>query len=125
MKKETNFNFKDLVVWQRSIDFAHQVIQMTEKLNTDRKHFRLIEQVEASSASIAQNIAEGKGRHSTKEFIQFLYYSRGSLFETITLLNLFHKMNWIRKENLQLLETQAQEIGMMTNGLISKLLARR
>lgn len=52
-----NFNFKELNVWQKSLQFANDVIEITENLNTDKNHYLLIEQIEASSASIAQNIA--------------------------------------------------------------------
>ena len=58
------FGFKDLKVWQKALDFADEVIELTENLNTKYKHFRLIEQIEGSSASVAQNISEGKGRNS-------------------------------------------------------------
>ncbi len=115
------FGFKDLSVWQRALDFANKVIELTESLNSDQKHYRLIEQIEASSASIAQNIAEGKGRYSKKEFKQFLYYSRGSLYETLTLLNLFSLRGWISESQLSLLENEADEIGRMLNGLINSI----
>src|SRR5690554_4865478 len=108
-----NFNFKELNVWQKSLQFASEVIELTEDLNTNKNHYRLIEQIEASSASIAQNIAEGKGRFSKKEFKQYLYISRGSLYETITLLNLFQMRNWITQEQLDKLETDALEIASM------------
>jgi four helix bundle protein len=62
------------------------VIRLVGNLKTPRKHYRLIEQLEAASTSVAMNIAEGKGRPTTKEFIQFLYIARGSWFEVITLL---------------------------------------
>jgi len=71
--------------------------------------------------SVAQNIAEGKGRYSQKEFRQFLYYSRGSLFETVTLLNLFALRNWITEAKLSQIEHEANEIGKMLNGLINSL----
>jgi four helix bundle protein len=67
------FGFEDLEVWKRAIKFADKAISVTEKLNTQNKHFRLVENLEASATSIALNIAEGKGRYSKKEFIQFLY----------------------------------------------------
>jgi len=116
-----NFNFKDLKVWQKSLQFASDVIEITENLNTHKNHYRLIEQIEASSASIAQNIGEGKGRYSKKEFKQYLYFSRGSLYETITVLNLFRKRNWITQEQLDKMETDASEIGKMINGLINNI----
>ena len=77
--KEIRFSFEDLEVWQKAIEFASKVIGIAENTQTDRKHFRLIEQLESASTSIALNIAEGKGRYSKKEFIQFLYIARGSL----------------------------------------------
>ena len=120
MNKPT-YGFKDLTVWIRALEFANKVIELSESLNSNTKHYRLIEQIEAASASVAQNIAEGKGRYSKKEFKQFLYYSRGSLYETITLLNLFALRNWISNEQLVLLEDEANEIGKMINGLINSI----
>jgi len=92
--KKVHFKFKDLIVWKKAIEYADQIIELTEILNTKVRHFRLIEQLELSSASITQNISEGKGRHSKKEFVQFLYFSRASLYETITLINLFYRRKW-------------------------------
>ena len=98
MKKK--FGFKDLEVWQKAIDFTNNVLDLSENLNTDAKHYRLIEQLEAAAASVPQNIAEGKGRLSKKEFIHFLYIARGSLYEVITLLVIFERRNWITQETL-------------------------
>ena len=114
-----DFGFKKLVVWQKALDFADEVIELTEHLSTSGKHFRLIEQVESSSASISQNIAEGKGRNSKKEFEHYLYIARGSLYETVTLLNLFNKRSWIEPEKLNELENEALEIAKMLKGLIN------
>ncbi len=74
------FGFEDLEVWNKAIEFADQVIDLIECLDTNRKHFRLIEQPEAASTSVAMNI-------------QFLYIARGSLYETVTLLEIFRKGN--------------------------------
>ena len=60
------FAYENLEVWNRSIDFAVKVISTVDNISTDRKHYRLLEQIEASSTSIAMNIAEGKGRYSKK-----------------------------------------------------------
>jgi len=51
----------------------------------------LLEQIEASSASVSMNLAEGKGRFLQKEFIQYCYIVRGFLYETMTLLEVFKK----------------------------------
>lgn len=82
------FGYEDLEVWDRSVDFAVNIIDLIENINTPRKHYRLFEQIESSSTSIAMNVAEGKGRFSKKEFVHFCYISRGSLYETMTLLEI-------------------------------------
>jgi len=65
-------SYKELIVWQKSMAFANDVIQGIEHLETDRKHYRIIEQLEAAVTSIPMNIAEGKGRDSKKEYVHFL-----------------------------------------------------
>jgi four helix bundle protein len=75
--------------------------------------------LEASSTSIPLNIAEGKGRHSRKEFVQFLYIARGSLYETITLLIIFHKNKWIDDNQLETSKAFGDEIGKMLTSLIN------
>lgn len=116
--RKARFIFENLNVWQKAVDFAVKVIDTSEEIETKRKHYRLIEQIEAASASIALNIAEGKGRYSKKEFIQFLYVARASLYETITLLIIFYKKNWITDLQLEELEVFAEEISKMLSNLI-------
>lgn len=111
-------------VWKKAVDFAKSVIDLTEEINTDRRHYRLIEQLEASSTSIALNIAEGKGRYSKKEFLQFLHIARGSLFETVTLLRIFHQKKWIDDAQLEKVEDAGSEVGKMISGLISSIRIR-
>lgn len=112
------FSFEDLEVWQKAVEFADKVISLVEEIQTDRKHFRLIEQLEASSTSVALNIAEGKGRYSQKEFVQFLYIARGSLYETITLLTTFQRKKWIENIRFEEMKTFGDEIGKMLSSLI-------
>jgi len=119
--KIIRFAFEDLEVWQKSVGFANKVISFAEEIKTDRKHYRLIEQLEAASTSVALNIAEGKGRYSKKEFTQFLYIARGSLYETITLLIIFHKRGWISEENLDKSKDLGDHIGKMLSSLINSI----
>ena len=119
--KSMDFAFKDLLVWQKAMEFADYAISLAENLNSPNKHYRLVEQFESASTSVPMNIAEGKGRNSKKEFIQYLYISRGSLYETVTLAIIFQKRNWISKEDLNKLESDAIEIASMTKGLINSI----
>ena len=121
MPSERTFSFQDLQVWQKAVEFAEHIILLINDLNTDRKHYRLLEQLESASTSIAMNIAEGKGRYSQKEFIHFLYISRGSLFETITLVEIFRRLQWISQGQYDAVETRGEEITKMLNSLLSRL----
>lgn len=115
------FGFEELVVWKRAIQFASDVIDVTERLHTTAKHARLIEQIESAATSVASNIAEGKGRYSKKEFVQFLYIARGSLYETVSLVILFEQRGWLKAGDSQRLCADANEIAKMINGLSQSL----
>lgn len=119
--KAIKFSFEDLEVWQKAVDFTDKVISIAESINTDRKHHRLIEQLEAASTSVAMNIAEGKGRYSKKEFAQFLYIARGSLYETIALLIIFQRKGWINNSQLDEIKELGDYIGKMLSKLINSI----
>jgi len=122
MSKEENiFSFQELKVWEKSVLFAEEVIRAMDELNAPRKHYRLIEQLESASTSVAMNIAEGKGRQTTKEFIQFLYIARGSLFEVVTMLVILQEVGWIEAEKVRHFQRLAEEITKMINSLIKSM----
>jgi four helix bundle protein len=107
------FGYENLDVWNRAVDFAVRVIDLVETIDTGRKHYRLLEQIEASSTSVSMNLAEGKGRNSSKEFIQFCYIARGSLYETMTLLEIFRRKKWVSNFAYSQLEKEGIEIASM------------
>jgi len=115
------FGYENLEVWNRAVDFAVRVIDLVETINTGRKHYRLFEQIEASSTSVSMNLAEGKGRFSQKEFVQYCYIARGSLYETVTLLEIFKRKGWISEEEFSSLKSEGIEIASMIKGLINSL----
>ena len=113
--------YEDLEVWNKAVDFAVRVVNTVEKIETNRRHYRLFEQIEASSSSISMNIAEGKGRYSKKEFVHFCYIARGSLYETMTLLEIFRRIGWISDAQYLEFEDLGKEIASMLKGLINAL----
>jgi four helix bundle protein len=115
------FSFEDLEVWQRAVQFAESVIVSSEKWKTSGKHYRLLEQLEAATTSVAMNIAEGKGRYSKKEFKQYLYIARGSLFEVITLLMIVKKLGWIDGNALERFRNDGETIGKMLSNLANSI----
>ena len=118
---EGQSSYKDLMVWQKSMVFANEVIEIIDELDTPRKHYRLFEQLESCVTSIPMNIAEGKGRNSKKEFAHFLYIARGSLYESLTLLEIFKMRGWLTEKNFAELENKSNEIAKMLKGLINSL----
>jgi four helix bundle protein len=124
MANDFQIAYKDLQVWQKSMTLAINIINLTEIFDTNRKHYRLIEQIEASVASIPMNIAEGKGRESKKEYVRFLYIARGSIYETLTLLEIFLRKGWIQEEAYLKLEQESIEIIRMSKGLINAIIAK-
>jgi four helix bundle protein len=78
--RKIRFGYEDLEVWNKAVDFAVLVIDLVEKSFKHSNHYRLLQQIEASSTSVGMNIAEGKGRFSKKEFVHYLYIARGSLY---------------------------------------------
>ena len=116
---DIEFGYEKLLIWQRAIEWADRVLSIAENIETERKHYRLIEQIESSCTSVPMNIAEGKGRFSKKEFVHFLYIARGSLYETMTLLEIFLKRRWVSQEEFSSVKNETREIAKMLNGFIN------
>ena len=81
--KKYVFPFEKLEVWQESVELADFVMELLERVPQGR-HLRVVSQMEGAAVSVAQNIAEGKGRQHRKEFLQYLSIAQGSLYETVT-----------------------------------------
>jgi four helix bundle protein len=77
--------------------------------------------VRSAVTSPAQNIAEGRGRQNKKEFIQFLYIAEGSLFEVVTLNEIFHRNSMFSDEQSFDIRTRCEQIDRKLNGLIKSL----
>lgn len=103
-------DFENLEIWQKGMDMAEFCLDITERLSGEKKHYRLIEQLESSSLGVPQNIAEGKGRYSKNEFLQFLYYARGLLYESITLIKIFSRKKWINQEEYAMFRKMSHEL---------------
>jgi len=108
--------YKDLKVWQRSLDLVVDVYKATAEYPKDER-FGLISQTQRSAVSIPSNIAEGAGRNSDKEFIQFLAISNGSSYELETQILVAEKLNFITKESSENICTQLDEIQKMNYNL--------
>jgi four helix bundle protein len=81
--------------------------------------------MEGAVVSVSQNIAEGKGRQYKKEFIQFLSISQGSLYETITLNEVFRRRRLFSQEDSLEVRTRGEQIDRKLNGLMNSLRGSR
>jgi len=123
MKKEFVFPFEKLDIWQLAINLADFVFNLLESFPPN-KYLRIIGQMESAVSSVAQNIAEGKGRQYKKEFIQFLYISEGSLFEVLTLAEIMRRRKLIEEKDMINIRQQAEMIDRKLHGLINSLRKR-
>jgi four helix bundle protein len=124
MDNRFEFPFEKLEVWQLAVDFADFILGLLENFPAN-KHLRLIGQMEAAVSSIAQNTAEGKGRQYKKEFIQYLYVAEGSLFEVLTLTEIFKRRKLLKEEEAFEIRQKAEIIDRKLHGLINSLRGRR
>ena len=118
---ELVFKYESLDVWNVAIDFATSLIEIGNSLKDEFKCYRLVDQLQAASTSISMNIAEGQGRNSDKSFVLFLSYSRGSLFEVLTLIEIFYRLEWLTQTARDTVRTTGLRIVKMLNALISSL----
>lgn len=124
MKEKYIFPFEKLDVWQLSVDLAEYVLGLLEKIPSN-KHIRLISQMEGAVTSVPQNIAEGKGRQHKKEFLQYLSIAQGSLYETITLNEIFRKRKLFCEDECNEIRKRSEEIDRKLNGLMNVLRGRK
>jgi four helix bundle protein len=90
---------KDLDVWKLAIDFVTEIYQRTDDF-PNKEEFGLKSQIRRAVVSIPANISEGATRNSTKEFLQFLHISLGSLSELETLLIISKNLGMLENEDL-------------------------
>lgn len=113
-------SFRELKVWQEAHNLTLKIYELTKDFPQEEK-FRLISQLCSSSASIPANIAEGTGRKTLKEYVQFLYNACGSLEETKYHLILAKDLGYIPIEEYEILQSRYKETGKILNGLIASL----
>ena len=116
-------DFRDLVAWDRSVEFAVTCYRATKDFPPEEK-FGLAGQIRRSTTSVAANIAEGSGRRTTRELINSLGVANGELKEAESHLEVAGRLGYLDDGQLQRLRAMAQEIGRMLTAL-RRSLARR
>ena len=113
-------SFKDLLVWQRSIQMTLAVYRCTSSF-PESERFGLTNQLRRASVSVASNIAEGYGRASTGEYLQFLGHARGSNCEVETQLILSKGLGFGSDQSRQEAGALCDEVGRMLVAMMKTL----
>lgn len=93
------FRFEDLEIWKFSIRIADKLFGIADILET-KKLFRFAEQLRSAAMSISNNIAEGSGSDSNRDFSNFLNIARRSVFENANILTILHRRGLISEKEL-------------------------
>lgn len=112
--------YKDLVVWQKSIDLVTEVYLVTDQFPKE-EIYGLTSQMRRAAISIPSNIAEGKLRYSGKECRQFFFIALGSGGELETQIEVAKRIQKTRDFNYSKISSLLEEIMKMLNTLISNL----
>ena len=112
-------NYRELIVWQKSMLLAELVYKCSASF-PDEEKFGLTSQIRRSVVSVASNIAEGAGRNSNNEFRNFLGIANGSLNELMTQLELANRFDFLDNITLEEILKLCNEIQKMIYTLIKK-----
>jgi len=115
--------FEKLKIWQKSMDIAVDVYEITSHLPADEK-YNLTHQIKKCAVSIPSNIAEGSGRNSDNEFVHFLSIANGSTYELITQLIIAKRLKLLNEEQASPLINGLVEVSNM-NFLLQKSLKNK
>lgn len=128
------FLFKNLVVWQKSMELVKRVYALVKTFPVEER-YALSDQLRRAVTSIPSNIAEGNGRAGNKDYAHFIAIARGSLYETLTQLEIARSLGYIGEGEgarvgegedggeggeLEKIEELGTEIARMLAGMLKK-----
>ncbi len=117
-------NYKELDVWKKSVSLTTELYRLTAHF-PDTERYGLTSQIRRATTSVAANIAEGWGRGSRGEYIQFLTVARGSLMELETHLIVACNLHFLNSEEFGSVSKPFKDIEKMLNRLIGVLRIRK
>ncbi|MDO8513163.1 MAG: four helix bundle protein [bacterium] len=110
-------NYKELSVWQKSVELVNDVYLLTRKFPSEDK-FGIAQQMERASVSIPSNIAEGHRRQHKNEYVQFLHIALASASELETQLEICRRFDHLKSYKFEAIGDRLEEIIKMLHGLI-------
>jgi four helix bundle protein len=114
------FRFQKLEIWKKAIEIGNKLLDVADILEK-RKLYRFSEQIRGASLSISNNIAEGSGSSSKKDFAHFLNIARRSAFENANMVIVFKERGLLGKNEQKELLQDLDEVCRMITGFIRNL----
>ena len=108
---------KKLDAWKIAIDLVSEVYQATDSFPA-REVYSLTSQIRRAAISVPSNIAEGAGRHTKKEFVNYLHIAQGSLSELDTQSEIAKRLGYLSGTTWTKIDVQMERIDKMLSGLI-------
>ncbi len=112
--------YRQLIAWQRAMDFAEEVYRATRSFPKEEL-YGVTSPLRRAVISIPSNVAEGQDRQSTGEFRQFLGNARGSLLEVESQILLAERFHYLTSDAAKALLARSAEVGRVLNGLMGAL----
>ena len=116
-------SYRDLLAWQKAMELITQIYRVSQKFPSEEM-YGIVSQMRRAAISIPSNIAEGQGRLTKGEFIQFLGIARGSLLELETQILVAQNLHYLNEPTLKNLLGLTSEVGRLVNGLLSAIKKR-
>jgi four helix bundle protein len=113
-------HYQQLIAWQKAIALVTEIYSATKSFPSD-EIYGLTSQLRRAAVSVPSNIAEGQGRATRGEFVQFLCHARGSLYEVETRIAIATSLRYIAVAGRDRLLDRTTELGRILNGLIASL----
>lgn len=113
-------DFRELIAWQRAMELVEQVYRATTCFPKEEQ-YGLTSQLRRAAVSIPSNIAEGQGRSTTRDFLNFLAIAKGSLNELETQILLSERLGYVDSSSQLSLLHLIAEVRRIISGLSSSL----
>lgn len=113
-------DYRKLVVWQKGMVFTKLIYRLT-RLFPKEEMYGLTSQIRRAAVSVVGNIVEGRGKATDKDFLRFLYISRGSLNEVECYLELAKDLEFINVVQYEFIYKKCRELGFLLYKLIKSL----
>jgi four helix bundle protein len=115
------FRFQDFEIWQFGMELSDELLDIADELES-KKLYRFAEQLRGAAMSITNNIAEGSGSSSNKDFSNFLNIARRSTFENANILIILNRRKIIEDDKLNILLSKLDRECRMITGFKKALL---